>query len=723
MRTMPYPLGDGAFIGRARLAPQVPVVAGSIGEWSIVYTVGRSCFDDGGALRLSWRFASDWSEPQFADPAAPSHLAVTTDGAARLDLRYDARGNVRPWMRTVRVRVVDGFLREGETICFVWQRARAQTFRETRFRFRLFVDPFGTDLFQEVPDDLGFPLIAAAAETIRVHGPSHARPGESVAYHVAFEDRWGNPAAPTDGTVMLVAENGAPLATARATGPTATLDARAPDLPGIARAIARWGESATVPANPLEVATEGPEFRPYWGDLHGQSGETIGSGTIEEYFAYARDVAGVDFAAHQGNDFQVTPAIWAEIRRQTAAFHAPGRFVTFLGIEWSAITAAGGDHNVLYCGDDGPLHRTSHWQIEDRTDAASDAYPIDALYSAFAGSADVMLVPHIGGRRAELAWHDPHLERLIEIHSCWGTFEWFRDEAMRRGLRVGFTAGSDDHKGRPGAAAPGSGSFAVRGGLTCVWARNLSREALWEALRARRTSCTTGARIIARLLTADGRWMGDEIPGQTVAPRLEVRVIGLVPLAEVTILRGTETVYRHDLGGRPSRDAIRVAWRGARILDRNRQQVWDGTLSVDGARIREARGYALDEPNEAVTLESDRAVRWRSRTAGDEDGVDLLLDDGSHGTLAFTTDVCTFTLDLADLVDRREYPAGGVDRAVVVERLPAAPGPAEVAFAWTDPSPLPGWNAYHLRAKQIDGQMAWTSPIFVEIAPRADGSA
>jgi len=716
---MPYPLGDGTFIGRARLTPDAPVVAGSIGEWSIVYTVGRSCFDDGGALRLSWRFASDWSEPQFTDPAAPSHLAVTTDGVARLDLRYDARGNVRPWMRTVRVRVVDGFLREAETIRFVWRQARVQTFRETRFRFRLFVDPFGTDLFQEVPDDLGFPVIAAAAETIRVHGPSHAITGDSIVYHVAFEDRWGNPAAPPDGAVTLVAEDGASIAMARATEPTATLATHAPAHPGIARATAKWGDETSVPVNPLEISANQPEFRPFWGDLHGQSGETIGSGTVEEYFAYARDVAGVDFAAHQGNDFQVTPAIWAEIRRQTAAFHAPGQFVTFLGIEWSAITAAGGDHNVLYRGDDGPLHRTSHWQVEDRTDATSDAYPIDALYLALAGFEDVMLVPHIGGRRADLAWHDPHLERLIEIHSCWGTFEWFRDEAMRRGLRVGFTAGSDDHKGRPGAAAPGSGSFAVRGGLTCAWAGDLTREALWEALRARRTSCTTGARIIARLRTGDGYWMGAEVAGQTHAPTLQARVIGLGPLAEVTIQRGTETVYRHDLGTRPSHNAIRVAWRGARILDRNRQQVWDGWLRIEGALVRQARGYALDEPNEAVTVDADGLVRWRSRTAGDEDGVDLLLDDASRGTLTFVTDLCSFTLDLANLVDRHEHRAGGVDRAVVVERLPAAPGPAEVAFAWTDPSPLPQWNAYHLRAKQTDGQIAWTSPIFVEIAPRA----
>src|SRR5207244_8943692 len=110
---------------------------------------------------------------------------------------------------------------------------------------------------------------------------------------------------------------------------------------GTARVTARDG-TFVAESNPVPKATE---LTPFWGDLHGQSGETIGTNTVEDYFRYARDSAGVEFCCHQGNDFQVTPAIWAEIRRQTRAFHEPGRFVTFLGVEWSAVTAAGGDHN------------------------------------------------------------------------------------------------------------------------------------------------------------------------------------------------------------------------------------------------------------------------------------------------------------------------------------------------------------------------------------------
>ena len=44
----------------------------------------------------------------------------------------------------------------------------------------------------------------------------------------------------------------------------------------------------------------------FWADFHGQSEETVGSNSIEDYFSYARDYSKLDIAAHQGNDFQIT---------------------------------------------------------------------------------------------------------------------------------------------------------------------------------------------------------------------------------------------------------------------------------------------------------------------------------------------------------------------------------------------------------------------------------
>ena len=129
----------------------------------------------------------------------------------------------------------------------------------------------------------------------------------------------------------------------------------------------------------------------------------------------------------------------------------------------------------------------------------------------------MLQVPHMGGRYANLNWHDPNLEAVIEVYSEWGEFDWFLRQALAKGYRVGFTAGSDDHKERPGAAPPGSGSFGVYGGLTYIWAEERTRQGLWRALKVRRCYGTTGPRIRLEV-TADEWPMGtefttDEPPG------------------------------------------------------------------------------------------------------------------------------------------------------------------------------------------------------------------
>ena len=115
--------------------------------------------------------------------------------------------------------------------------------------------------------------------------------------------------------------------------------------------------------------------RRYWADLHGQSGETIGMGTAEEYFRYARDKAFVDMVGHQGNDFQITDAFWEKLNELTARFDRPGRFVCLPGYEWSGNTGMGGDRNVFFRHEGRPIRRSSHILVEGQTST-------DAIYTA-----------------------------------------------------------------------------------------------------------------------------------------------------------------------------------------------------------------------------------------------------------------------------------------------------------------------------------------------------
>jgi hypothetical protein len=140
------------------------------------------------------------------------------------------------------------------------------------------------------------------------------------------------------------------------------------------------------------------EPKTWWGDLHGQTRATVATGTIEEYFAFGREVALLDMMCHQANDFQVTDEEWLRLRREIDRFHEDGRCVIFVGYEWSGMTPGGGDRNVMFRSDAAALHRSSHAEVDDMRDAATDCFPVTELFTQFAGRDDVMLIPHIGGR-------------------------------------------------------------------------------------------------------------------------------------------------------------------------------------------------------------------------------------------------------------------------------------------------------------------------------------
>jgi hypothetical protein len=82
------------------------------------------------------------------------------------------------------------------------------------------------------------------------------------------------------------------------------------------------------------------------------------------------------------------------------------------------------------------------------------------------------------------------------------------EDAINQGYKVGVVANSDGHKGRPGASHPGASTFGAYGGLTCVLAESLTREALFDAIKARRCYGVTGAQRIHVELAVNGLPMG-----------------------------------------------------------------------------------------------------------------------------------------------------------------------------------------------------------------------
>jgi hypothetical protein len=743
---MPFSAHLPEHMGSIKLAPGGPFVAGAYAELTLTYTAGTFGIDDTGMVKISWRTTSDMSKPQFERPAAPNFTTVEASNGAKLDVWFD-RLNIRPYANTLLIRVGRGYLRAGDTLTVrMGDRRhgspgyRLQTNCEARVELRTSVDAFATYEFTELPEQPAFALVPGPAARWKAIWSSLAVVGEPFRLAILAEDAWGNPTREAAATLSLMSSRpirGLPqtVAITRGEGPR-VLDNLVADAEGDIelRVLADGLEVAR--ANPLRVVKAAP-LRRYWGDLHGQSGETIGMGTAESYFRYARDLAFVDIVCHQGNDFQITDAFWAELNRLTAAFDTPGRFVCVPGYEWSGNTGMGGDRNVFFRREGRPIRRSSHILVEGQTSSRA-VYTADALFRALEGE-DAVVIAHVGGRYADIkSAHNARLETSVEVHSTWGTFEWLLHDAFEKGYRVGVVCHSDDHKGRPGGTRPGASTFGAIGGLTCYFMSDLTRDALFEALRRRRHYGTTGTRLFLDLRAtfdapvtgfaedpqlARGKEcavreasMGDIIRPGAVPMRLAAEVIGTAPIERLDVLHGAKVVQTvrpfsaSDLGRR-----VRVTWQGAEYRGRGRETTWQGKVTLKGNRFARFKPVNFLNPERKVTESSPgTAFAWTSVTTGNLAGIDIWLEKARGGTLEVETNIVSGAVDLAALADDTvAFDGGGLDRRISIYRLPEQDWSRRLAIEhvarFAGGADLP----VYLRVTQSDGHQAWSSPIYL----------
>ncbi len=713
--------------GRAALSPAGPITAGSWGSWQLRYTAGSYGIDENGTLLVAWRFASDWGRPQTSDSAAPNYMSARTDSrSCQVAPRWDPKGYIRPWRACLAIDIFDGALLPGETIIITYGDrsggsigTRAQTFVEKAFCFRTLIDAQGSGQYVTLPSSPRAEVVAGEAERLVAIVPSEAEIGREFDLVVKTEDGWGNPATSYAGTIVLEEKSGSisNLPDRYSFQPNDRGVRRIGNCtvyrPGIFTIRARSLDGALAgESNPLRALSTPGSHGPFWADLHGQSGETVGTNSVRDYFAFARDYSALDVSGHQANDFQITAQVWEEIQEAANVANEPGRFVAFVGYEWSGTTAGGGDRNVYFLGDRGELLRSSHAQISELADLATDRYPVSDLHEALAGRKDVFIIPHVGGRPSDLANHSAALEPLVEVYSSWGEFEWMLRESIERGYHVGVVAGSDGHKGRPGSSFPGAGAFGVYGGLTCILASELTRSAIGEALMARRCYATSGQRIIVRA-SCERRPIGSQF-NLDRPPVFEIEIVGTDELEQIELWRDNELLHRWPPVQERRPDQLRLSWKGARVRGRARMARWDGALAIVGGRILAVEGYAFDSPVEGVEDWDAKRVSWRSITTGDTDGIIVTLEAQGDTILAVETPLVSTEISWSELGQgSKRIAAGGLDLELRIERRPMGLKERHFSASFRPADCPPGEQAYWIRVLQGDGAKAWTSPWYV----------
>jgi hypothetical protein len=400
-----------------------------------------------------------------------------------------------------------------------------------------------------------------------------------------------------------------------------------------------------------------------------------------------------------------------------------------------------------------PIRRSGHRSGLDASDQHTDLDHVLDLHRAYRHT-DVLIMPHVGGVHADLTYHEPALEPVVEVSSTHGSFEWYLRETLERQYRLGFVGGSDSYTGRPGDDRPGHQLRRyAKSSLTGIYGTALTLDAILEAIKERRCYATTGARIVATL-SSDGHPMGVQYTTDA-PPEIRASVWGTTPVEQVELYRGLTLIYRHDLQLRPLANRVRILWEGASRKSSYSGVVWDGRVRVRGGRMSGVTTLRFDSPRSHVSSLAADTLRWHSWTCGYTSGVAFDLEGGPDVRIEVLVSSTTITgarygghgeappqrmslapadrvrleVTHADLTrGPRLIELGVLNRRIIVGLAPE-PGPEQVDFTFCDPSPAPGINPYWLKVVQTDMEMAWTSPVFVDYAPppsrvgRGDGAA
>jgi hypothetical protein len=512
-------------------------------------------------------------------------------------------------------------------------------------------------------------------------------------------------------------------------------------------------ESAAAASAAPQSAGQPSPWRTFFGDLHNHNDIGYAQGTLTrtfeiarnhlDFFAFTPHAYWPDIDEYPGhienkwlNGFAVAKARWPEVVEHARRFDAPGSFVTLAGYERHS--AAEGDYHILF------------------PDLKGDYELIRSLkeFQAFARRRGAILVPHhpanrLGHRGTDIRLLDPDVSPVMEIFSEWGCAEhdrapktykrhtepgrWTENTWQRfleQGHRLGAIASTDDHLGYPGG---------YREGLAAVKATSLTREAIFDALRNRRTYAVSGDRVELDF-TGNGAPMGQSLPF-TRQRKFQVSVQGWDQVERIELLKNNRVVHRDfpmdrvpgaSRWRRPVTLRFEYGWGPWAALGWGGTADWRFRIEIDGGRIEALQPCftpgPLEERRRDRILKRDAAlVEIESFTA-----IRQQVDDYSQkaivlrisGTPATRVRVacekptrCELTRTFAQLERSSEMLFTGPFplESAMLHRLVFADH-CESAFSVDDEAGGEALNWYYVRVNQSNGEMAWSSPIWVEKA-------
>lgn len=493
----------------------------------------------------------------------------------------------------------------------------------------------------------------------------------------------------------------------------------------------------------------------YAGDLHNHCGISYGHGSIEE--AYRNAQLQLDFATVTGHanwhdmpqhpphvadyhrqGFARLRGLWDHVQDVTESVHEDGRFVSFLSFEWHSMTY--GDHCVYYRSARGPLGPAGSNTLEELR---------GALRELRADGLATMVLPHhigylTGFRGINWSTYSEELSPVIELVSMHGNGE--DDHAprpylhtmgprdvgsmaiagLRAGGHFGFIGSTDHH-----SAHPGSYGY----GRAMVWADELTRAGIWDAVQARRTYCVTGDRIMLAT-SLNGQPMGSIVDADG-ARRIDVAVRGGSAIDYVEVVRNGEIIARTRPSASPESDS-RDGFDGVISIGLGWGEVgvatpWDVEVEIVGGRIDAVEprlhGHDIVAPSEKEPehysfsdwdqIDSQR-VRLRTLTRGNPT---VVTDATQRLALHVRGDAQTrviaringaevvHTIAELEAGPRVGFTGGFLSGSYVFDRAEPA---HSLTMEWSleDEGTDAAEDWYYVRVRQHNEQYAWSSPMW-----------
>jgi hypothetical protein len=349
-----------------------------------------------------------------------------------------------------------------------------------------------------------------------------------------------------------------------------------------------------------EVQAKDGEYKLLWGDLHRHSNVSrcsVGNEpNPEDLYRYGMDINLYDFFGLSDHAEYTTDYYWWRQQKVADLFHIPGVLSVLYNVEWS-MQFPQGHTNTIFA--------TRHnYKMNAKTGATNTL--LGGWEFLRRGGFKAITIPHTPadpGMGTTWPNYDPQYERLCEIfQACRGSYEYdgcprqhvnatnkkgFYWLALEKGYRLGIVCSSDHGYGCAYA---------------CVYAKDNTRDSVWQALYDRRTYGSTTYGLVMDVRTADGHWMGEEFTSAD-APEISAYIRGTAKIRSIDVIGGSKIL--HTVGGleKPiGQNEYRLKWSDpewshktgeqwyyVRVIQEDDEMAWSSPMWVTPTRTASAK--------------------------------------------------------------------------------------------------------------------------------------